>query len=238
MKKEKYNPIICAIDVKDVKSALDLCSELKESVGVIKLGLEFFTLNGPDAIKAVKKCGLPIFLDLKFHDIPNTVAEAVRSAVRLGVQMLTIHTSGGKTMMQAAAAAAKDEALKLNIAAPIILGVTVLTSMDESDLKGVGIEKNVTSQVVSLAKLAVESGLDGVVCSPLEIEIIRRECGNKLKLVVPGIRPNGGSGDDQKRVMTPNEAVNAGADYIVIGRPITKAASPADAAAAIFAEIS
>lgn len=237
MQKEKYNPVICAIDVKDTQSAIDLCRAICNSVGVIKLGLEFFTINGPKGIEAVKACGMPIFLDLKFHDIPNTVAEAVRSAVRLGVYMLTIHTSGGKAMMKAAADAARDEASKLGVAAPMVLGVTILTSMDGADLKDVGIERDVEFQVVSLAKLAVESGLDGVVCSPLEIEIIKREFGNRLKLVVPGIRPDGGGGDDQKRVLTPKEAVDKGADFIVIGRPITKAQSPKMAAELIFANI-
>ncbi len=231
------NPIICAIDVKDPVQALNLCKELKDSIGYIKLGLEFFTINGPEGVRLIKSCGMPIFLDLKFHDIPNTVAEAVRSSVRLGVDMLTIHTSGGKAMMKAAAQAATDEAARLGVSKPLVLGVTVLTSMDVSDLKDTGVFTQVQDQVVSLAKLAAESGLDGVVCSPLEIESIKKECGNSLKLIVPGIRPDGGGGDDQKRVMTPLQAITAGADFIVIGRPITKAENPLNAANAILSSI-
>ena len=188
---QPQNPLICAIDMKDINEALSFCRKIKDSVGFIKLGLEFFTINGAAGVEQIKTLGAPIFLDLKFHDIPNTVAEAVRSATRLGVQILTIHTSGGRTMMQGAAMAAKDEAAKLGIKAPMIFGVTVLTSMDEADLKDIGVSRPVDEQVVSLAKLAKESGLDGVVCSPLEIELIKKECGRDFKLIVPGIRPEG-----------------------------------------------
>lgn len=234
---QKYNPIICAIDVKEPAKAIELCRQVKPYIGVIKLGLEFFTINGPDGVRAVKECGLPIFLDLKFYDIPNTVAQAVRSSVRLGVDMLTIHTSGGKTMMQAASDAAIDEAARLGVKAPLVLGVTVLTSMDSSDLQEIGVKNAVEGQVVSLAKLAQSSGLGGIVCSPLEIPIIRTECGDGLKLIVPGIRPGASVGDDQKRVMTPDEAIKAGTDYMVIGRPITNAKNPADAAKEIMQSI-
>lgn len=232
-----YNPLICAIDTKNIDKALDLCREIKSSVGLVKLGLEFFTINGPEGVRAIKACGVPIFLDLKFHDIPNTVAEAVRCAVRLGVQMLTIHTNGGKAMMQAASIAAKDEAVRLGGVAPMILGVTVLTSMDINDLKDIGVIKDVEAQVASLARLAKDSGLDGVVCSPLEIEIIKKECGDKFQLIVPGIRPDSSDDNDQKRVMTPAQAISYGADFIVVGRPITKAINPIDAIKAILMEI-
>lgn len=234
---QPHNPIICAIDVKEPTKALELCNNIKPYIGVIKLGLEFFTINGPEGVKAIQACGLPVFLDLKFHDIPNTIAEAVRSSVRLGVDMLTIHTSGGKTMMKAAAEAAGDEAAKLGVKAPLVLGVTVLTSMDGSDLKEIGIGREVAKQVMHLAGLAKESGLGGVVCSPLEIGLIKKECGDSLKLIVPGIRPDGGGGDDQKRVLTPKQAVTAGADYMVIGRPITKAEKPELAAKEIMLSI-
>lgn len=232
----KNNPIICAIDTKDVQVAIKLCNEIKPYVGMVKLGLEFFTMNGPDGIKAIQSCGIPIFLDLKFFDIPNTVAECVRSAVRLGVNMLTIHASGGTAMMSAALQAANDETMRLGTTAPLILGVTVLTSMDASDIADIGISRDVSTQVLSLAKLSKDSGLSGIVCSPLEIELIKKECPG-LKLIVPGIRPASASKDDQKRIMTPHQAIKSGADYIVIGRPITKAENPVEAAKAIAKEV-
>jgi len=230
--------LICAVDKKDVQSALDLCTQIKPSVGLIKLGLEFFTINGPQGVSTIKECGVPIFLDLKFYDIPNTVAQAVSSAVRVGVDMLTIHASGGKDMMKAASNAAKEVAAKLGIAPPMVLGVTVLTSMDISDLSSIGVSRKLEDQVLSLAHLAKESGLEGIVCSPLEISLIKKEFGDSLKLIVPGIRPEGGGGDDQKRVMTPTQAIKNGADFIVVGRPITNATNPAEAAQNICNEIS
>jgi orotidine-5'-phosphate decarboxylase len=231
------NKLICAVDVKNVQHAIDLSSQIKPHVGCIKLGLEFFTINGPEGVRAIKELEVPVFLDLKFHDIPNTTAQAVRSAVNLGVDMLTIHTSGGKAMMHAAAMAAKEEALLRGVNLPIILGVTVLTSMDGSDLASIGVSRKLEEQVLSLARLSKESGLDGIVCSPLEISIIKKEFGDSLKLIVPGIRPGGTVGDDQKRVMSPARAIENGADFIVVGRPITGADSPAIAAKRICAEI-
>ncbi len=228
--------IICAIDTKDINKAIGLCDNVKDYIGFIKLGLEFFTYHGPEGIRRIKNIGIPIFLDLKFHDIPNTVAEAVRSAVSIGVDMLTIHTSGGCAMMKAAVEAAKDEAAKLNQTKPLMLGVTVLTSLDSEDLKSININKDTASQVTSLALLAKECGLSGVVCSPLEIQAIREVCGSSIKLVVPGIRSAGHAGDDQKRTLSAREAVEKGADYLVIGRPITKAENPALAAENIHRE--
>lgn len=218
------NPIICAIDTTDVAKAKNLVQAVHGSVGAIKLGLEFFTANGIAGVNAVAG-GIPLFLDLKFHDIPNTVAGAVRATASINAFMLTIHTSGGKAMMQAAAEAAKTLPKK-----PMIIGVTVLTSLDGYDLESIGMQNDVGYQANKLTELAQDSGLDGVVCSPHEIEILRRQCGKDFKLIVPGIRPAGSAADDQKRVMTPKKAIQKGADYLVIGRPITEAKDPAQAA--------
>ncbi len=225
----KLNPIICAIDTTDVATAKKLVQAVSGSVGAIKLGLEFFTANGAAGVNAVAG-DVPLFLDLKFHDIPNTVAGAVRATQGINAFMLTVHTSGGKAMMQSAAKAAKDLPNK-----PMIIGVTVLTSMDVGDLESVGIKNDIKNQASKLADLAQQSGLDGVVCSPHEIEILRKQCGKDFKLIVPGIRPTGSAAGDQKRVMTPKEALAKGADYLVIGRPITEAENPAKAAQDIFA---
>lgn len=218
--------IICAFDTKDVTKATQLAAKLKGKVGAIKLGLEYFTANGPEGIRQVTKTGIPVFLDLKFHDIPNTVVGAVSAAVALDIFMLTIHTTGGKAMMEAAVQAAKTTAKELKKKPPLVVGVTVLTSMDQSDLDRIGVFSPLTSQVLKLAMLAQESGLDGVVCSPLEIEMLKDELGDKFKLVVPGIRPKGSAKGDQKRIMTPGEAATLGADYLVIGRPITESQEP------------
>lgn len=228
------NPVICAIDTPHVQEAAKLAAEVKPHVGAIKLGLEFFTANGPAGIRAVQESGAPLFLDLKFHDIPNTVAGAIRSACALGAFITTIHAGGGRDMMKAAIEAAK-EAEALSGTRPLVVGVTVLTSMDAADIAEVGVQADTQAQVRRLALLARESGLDGIVCSPHEITAIRAECGKDFTLVVPGIRPAGSEQGDQKRIMTPAEALQAGADYLVIGRPITQAASPAQAAQAIAA---
>jgi len=231
------NPIICAIDTTNIDEAKALANGLNGNVGAIKLGLEFFTAHGAKGVKEVTSSGVPFFLDLKFHDIPNTVAGAVKAATKLGAFMITIHTLGGKEMMKAAVKAAKEEADKRGIEKPIVLGVTMLTSMDESDLSDIGVSGDIKSQVQRLAELAVESGLDGCVCSAHEIEAIREVTGNELTLVVPGIRPEGSDAGDQKRVMTPKQAIKEGADYLVIGRPITQADSPFAAAKEIFESI-
>lgn len=225
------NPIICAIDTTDVAKAKKLVQAVSGSVGLIKLGLEFFTSNGVAGVKEVAS-EMPLFLDLKFHDIPNTVAGAIRATVSMKTSIITIHASGGKAMMQAATKAAKDLPSK-----PIIVGVTALTSLDDNDMKDIGYANNIQNQVSKLANLAQESGLDGVVCSPHEIEILRKQCGKDFKLVVPGIRPEGSASGDQKRVMTPKEALEKGASYLVIGRPITEAPDPARAAKEIFASL-
>ncbi len=242
-----HNPIICAIDTTDIDKALELASSLKNAVGAIKLGLEFFTHHGAAGVKTLEKAGLPIFLDLKFHDIPNTVSRAIQALSNLNIFMTTIHTSGGKKMMEDAAQAIADSFSLAN--RPSVVGVTVLTSLDINDLRSIGVEKNVDDQVFGLAKLAHNSGLDGVVCSALEIVKLREKLPKNFKLVVPGIRPAARNlaealsgaitgktvlNDDQKRVMTPKEAMDAGASYLVIGRPITEAADPKAAAEAIL----
>lgn len=228
------NPIFCAVDMPDVSAARDLAGMLDGNVGGLKLGLEFFMANGPHGVREVAgDAGIPMFLDVKLHDIPNTVAGAVRSILPLKPSLVTIHTSGGPAMMEAAARAAEEAGADR----PKLIGVTVLTSLDDDDLKAVGVNRSSGDQVTALAKLARDCGLDGAVCSPLEVKALREACGPGFMLVVPGIRPAGGEVGDQKRVMTPREALDAGADVLVIGRPITQAADPAAAAAAIVQEI-
>jgi orotidine-5'-phosphate decarboxylase len=221
-------PIYCALDRPDLEGA----RSLTDVVGGLKVGLEFVTANGPDGVRSVVDLGLPVFLDVKFHDIPNTVAGAVRAAASLGVAMLTLHVAGGAAMLGAAVDAAASRERR-----PWLLGVTVLTSVDDRDLAALGVGGPATDQVLRLAELAQTSRLDGVICSPHEIAILRHRCGSDFKLVVPGIRPQGSAADDQKRTMSPHEAAALGADALVIGRPITAARDPRAAAQAINAEI-
>ncbi len=228
--------IIIALDVKDKDEAAKVVSGLKDA-RTFKVGLELFTAEGPALFKKLKVLRKDIFLDLKLHDIPNTVAGAARSAVRHGVQMMTIHTSGGKEMMARAAAAARETAEAEKLERPLLLGVTVLTSLKAAELDEVGMNPDVAAQVLRLAGLAKAAGMDGVVCSPQEIEIVRKEFGRELLIVTPGIRPAWAAAQDQKRIMTPAEAVAKGADYLVIGRPITGAPSPEEAFARIVEEL-
>lgn len=232
-----HNPIFCAIDTTDLDKAVRLAEALKGAVGGIKLGMEFFYSNcrGAGGVDQVREaCGdLPLFLDLKFHDIPNTVASAVRAVAPLKPYMINVHASGGRDMMRAAAAAAAE----MGAARPLVVAVTVLTSLNEKDLNEVGIDAPVESQVGRLALLAKECGLDGVVCSAREIDIVRHACGHAFKLVVPGLRPAWAAVNDQKRIETPAEAKSAGADILVIGRPITGADDPAAAARRIADEL-
>ena len=223
------NPIFCAIDLADRDAALALARSVAPHVGGLKLGLEFVTAHGPAGIEAIQALGLPIFLDLKFHDIPNTVAGAVRSACRLGVAMMTLHASGGRAMMEAAAEAAAAARTK-----PWLLAVTVLTSLDDADLATLGVAARTEAQARRLGELALAAGMDGLVCSPYEIASLRAAFGPAPKLVVPGNRP-AAAGDDPKRTMGPAEALTLGADVLVVGRPITQAASPAAAAETIAA---
>ncbi|MCG5242007.1 orotidine-5'-phosphate decarboxylase [Azospirillum doebereinerae] len=226
--------IFCAVDTTEIDSARRTAAQVNGAVGGIKLGLEFFIAQGPAGVRAViGEDGPPLFLDLKLHDIPNTVASGIRSALPLKPAFMTIHTSGGGAMMRAAADAAAEGGAER----PKILAVTVLTSLDEEDLRGVGQALPVADQVTRLALLAKESGVDGVVCSPAEVARLRAACGPDFILMVPGIRPVWSATNDQKRFMTPAEAVAAGADHLVIGRPITASADPAAAARRIVAEI-
>lgn len=230
--------LYCALDTSDLATALSFARKLRGAVGGLKLGLEFFVANGPEGVRAVIEAGgLPLFLDLKFHDIPNTAAGAVRSAVALKPAFLTVHTSGGAAMMKAAAETAHSEADRLGVPRPRLLGVTVLTSLTDRELCTVGQETPVADQVERLAALAEESGLDGVVCSPHEIAAVRAQSGKDFTIMVPGIRPATALLGDQKRVMTPAQARAAGADYLVIGRPITQEKDPAAAAKKIAAEL-
>lgn len=222
--------------VLDAPSPRDLAAVLTRLSGRVrwaKIGLEMFSACGPDCVREVAGMGFDVFLDLKLHDIPNTVARAVESAAKLPIGMLTLHTSGGREMMRRAVKAQQQCAPQLRL-----LGVTVLTSLGENDLHEVGIKTTPEAQVLRLAQLGVESGLDGLVCSPLEIAPLRKKLPHSVRLVVPGIRPSGiGAGDDQTRVMTPAEAARAGANFIVVGRPIFKATDPVAAAQAILAEL-
>jgi orotidine-5'-phosphate decarboxylase len=226
------NPILVAIDTPDLARARALAASVSGVVGGLKLGLEFFASNGPASVRDAA-FGEDVFLDMKLHDIPNTVAGAVRALLPLAPLFVTVHAAGGGAMMRAAA----DAAASASGRRPKILGVTVLTSLDAGDLESVGQAASPADQAVRLARLAQASGLDGVVCSPLEVAMLRRACGPGFLLVVPGIRPAGAAAGDQKRVMTPKEAVDAGADHLVIGRPITAASDPAAAARAILAEL-
>ena len=231
------NPVLVALDTPSIDAALALALKLKDMVGGLKLGLEFFGANGPEGVGRVSALGMPVFLDLKFHDIPNTVAGAVRSVMPLAPLMLNVHASGGLAMMQAAKAARDEAAAKLGLPPSILLAVTILTSLDQAALDEIGYASKVADQVARLAALAQKAGLDGVVCSPHEVALLRQRLGKDFQLVVPGIRPAWAEAGDQKRVMTPSEAIQAGADWIVIGRPITGAADPAQAATRIKAEL-
>ena len=219
------NPVFVAIDTADLEQARTLGSRLKPHIGGVKLGLEFFSAHGPDGVRRFADLGLPIFLDLKFHDIPNTVAGAVRAAAGLGVDILNVHAAGGPAMLKAALEAARSTNPRTKI-----IAVTVLTSLADADLDAVGQRGPAEEQVLRLARLVHDCGLDGVVCSPREIAALRSALGPDFLLMVPGIRPKGADLGDQQRVMGPKEAVAAGASFLVIGRPITAAPDPVKAA--------
>ncbi|MFO1080173.1 MAG: orotidine-5'-phosphate decarboxylase [Reyranellaceae bacterium] len=239
------NPIYCGVDTSDLVQASKLIQSIaggpRPAVGGIKLGLEFFLAHGAPGIRyafpsPVRATGVGFFLDLKLHDIPNTVAGGIRAVVDLEPTFITVHASGGRDMLKAAVEEAGAQAARLGVARPRLLGVTVLTSLDRADLEATGINADPSDQVLRLAALARDSGLDGVICSPHEIAALRKLCGPEFVLMVPGIRPAGADANDQKRAMTPRQAVELGASHLVVGRPIYRAADPRQAAEAIARE--
>jgi orotidine-5'-phosphate decarboxylase len=231
------NPIILALDVSDEAAALTLARDAGPVIWGVKIGGELFTAAGPDFVRRVRGLGVNVFLDLKFHDIPNTVAKSVASAVRLDVQMLTIHASGGLEMMRAAEKSAQEAAAKMSKSPPLVLGVTVLTSLDSNAISEVGFPPNVGHQVERLANLAVRAGLRGLVCSPLEVALLRQMIPRQVQLITPGIRLADAAADDQKRTLSPREAIEAGANWLVVGRPIYASPDPKAAAERIAASL-
>jgi orotidine-5'-phosphate decarboxylase len=231
--------LLVALDVDSGARALELARQLRDLAGGFKVGSRLFTAEGPDLVRRLVDSGANVFLDLKFHDIPNTVAQAVEAAVSTGIWMLNVHASGGVPMMQAAARAGADAAARDGRRRPLVIGVTVLTSMDDVTLRATGVQRPLLEQVVTLARMAQDAGLDGVVASPQETAAIRSACGADFSIVTPGIRGASAGTDrnDQSRTMGPAEAVRAGASYIVVGRPIIAAADPRAAAAAIVEEL-
>jgi len=230
--------LVLALDVDDFESAKDLVFKLKDCVGVFKIGSQLFTSEGAKIINMINKAKARAFLDLKFHDIPNTVKGAAESATKLGVYMFTVHASGGYEMIKTAADAARETSIKLGIKKPFVLGVTVLTSIDRQVLeREICVKKSLKEYAVHLAKLAKSAGLDGVVASAQEIKEIRNACGADFIILTPGIRPAGEELNDQKRVMTPKQALKQGADFLVIGRPIINAKNPVKAAQDILKEM-
>lgn len=226
--------LIVALDFDNEKKALEMVELLKRDVRFFKVGLELFLAAGAGITEKIMDTGSEVFLDLKFHDIPNTTMKAAVVATRLEVYMLNVHALGGYEMMKKTAEAVESEAERLDVRKPKILAVTILTSMDEKALKNAGIDVNIKQEVLKLTEMAIEAGLDGVVASPKEAAMLRKELGGEFLIVTPGVRPLQSKLDDQKRVATPREAVDAGADFIVVGRPITEAKDPAEAARNIF----
>jgi orotidine-5'-phosphate decarboxylase len=226
------SPIIVALDFPTAAAALALAAQLDPRQCRLKVGKELFTRCGPAIVEALQAKGFEVFLDLKFHDIPNTTAMAVKAAAELGVWMVNVHCSGGLRMM----AACRETLEQINGAKPLLIGVTVLTSMEQEDLAGIGLDVAPQLQVLRLAGLAEQAGLDGLVCSALEASVLKT-AHPQLQLVTPGIRPAGSAQDDQRRILTPAQALQAGSDYLVIGRPISQASNPQQALAAVLAEL-
>lgn len=229
--------LIVALDVDNLDQAKELVRLLAREVGMFKIGKQLFTHAGPQAVRLIQDLGGEIFLDLKFHDIPNTVAKAAIEATRLGVKMFNVHASGSLEMMRTTAKEVERVCRRAKLRRPIMLAVTVLTSLGQDDLQRVGVEHKVADQVVRLALLTKEAGMDGVVASPHEVADIREACGRRFVIVTPGIRPSEANRNDQQRVMTPSQAIRSGVDYIVVGRPILEAKDPVKAARAIVAEM-
>lgn len=228
------SPILVALDFDDANKAFALAKSISPQDCRLKVGKELFSLAGPELVRALQSQGFDVFLDLKFHDIPNTVSKALKATAELGVWMVNVHASGGRRMLEAA----RDAIPAGEETSPLLIAVTVLTSMDQSDLLSIGCEKTPEQQALLLANLASECNLDGVVCSAKEAESMKQEIGSDFKLVTPGIRPANTDSGDQRRVMTPQEAISAGSDYLVIGRPITQAADPAHALQSILQSLS
>jgi len=229
----KKSPIIVALDYPNEKKALSFIDSIDPASCRLKIGKEMFTLLGPQFVQQVQNRGFEVFLDLKFHDIPNTTARAVAAAADLGVWMVNVHASGGMRMMQAA----KEALVPYGKEAPLLIAVTVLTSMDQNDFDDIGINGSLQEQVVRLAQLTQTSGLDGVVCSAQEARLLKEKLGQNFKLVTPGIRPKNSQQGDQRRIVTPKDAINFGSDYLVIGRPITQSLAPAKVLQQINQEI-
>ncbi|MDA9591803.1 orotidine-5'-phosphate decarboxylase [Pelagibacteraceae bacterium] len=223
------NPIYCAIDTSDIKQAIALIEKIRPFIGGLKLGLEFYTHCGIEGINKIKGLGLPMFIDLKLFDIPNTTKSALQGILASKPELTTLHISGGSEMLRGCVDIRNSSKSETKL-----IGVTVLTSFDENGIKEVGLNSSLSDQVIKLARLAVESKLDGIVCSPHEIKLIKSEIKDNLKLIVPGIRSNENNSNDQKRIMSAKEAIDAGADILIIGRPITKAIDPAKAAKKIL----
>jgi orotidine-5'-phosphate decarboxylase len=237
MKNDAKRRLIFALDVDTLEDARKWVDLLREQVGVFKIGKQLFTRCGPEVVSLVQAGGVDVFLDLKYHDIPNTVAMAGLEALRLGVRMFNVHALGGFDMMSSLADKVDAACPRGNPERPLLLAVTILTSSNDETLRAIGIDRPVAEMVPRLAKLAQDAGMDGVVASPQEVDSIRAACGRDFLIVTPGVRPGFASQDDQKRVMTPGEALRAGADYLVIGRPISAAADPARATEMIIREM-
>ncbi|WP_445363793.1 orotidine-5'-phosphate decarboxylase [Microbulbifer sp. ANSA003] len=233
MQSKVSSPVIVALDYDNAESALAMADQLDPSLCRVKVGKELFTAAGPDLVKTLVDRGFQVFLDLKFHDIPNTVAKAVKAAAKLGVWMVNVHASGGERMMLAAAEALRE----FGEDRPLLIAVTVLTSTTEEELAAVGVAAPLEKQVLHLASQTKSCGLDGVVCSAREAQLLRSECGADFSLVTPGIRPAGSDAGDQRRTLTPAEALAQGSDYLVVGRPITAASEPLVALKSILAEL-
>lgn len=229
--------LIIALDVSRPEKALELVDLLKPQAGMFKVGMELFYSAGGEMVREIKKRGCRVFLDLKLHDIPNTVAGAARALVRLGPKMINLHASGGPEMMRAAAGAVREEAGRLGAEKPLLLAVTVLTSVSQEIFNGMGISGKIADFVPVWSEMARECGLDGVVCSPEEAPLVRKACGPGFVIVTPGVRPEWAAAGDQRRIATPRAAIAAGADYIVVGRPVTGSADPPGSALKILEEI-